>query len=402
MQTNLKIPENLKIGFQNRNDTYTGKLAYVTYYNKDKLAKECSWEGWRDKDIEPLELENKPVSGFVINKNVGGARESYGWNARNEYARVYDPRGFEFEISFGNLLFILQECNSFKGKGLEGDFVYSWDGKNLVLLPADSTEYKESLKYTKLQTKKIERNQWIEGATYLTKKREKVIYLGRKYYGEHLCIYSKAYGKNKKVHVFARLDKNNCEPYLKESGFTNIAEIIDEKPSPSWCIYEDKWNKEFCSAPIKSIELIKINKEKVEEEIKKGAKKLTSNDCRYYKQDEFINISNSFIQIKDNEIKKVRFYGRKEDILESSKELKQFYIQTFFNSTVDKITDIDKFYKNYEKMKTCNYRGCYSGYNYHALYNMENPNMETVYEILDNYYQLIVTNEKGIKFTIKD
>jgi hypothetical protein len=41
-----------------------------------------------------------------------------GWNARNEYIRVYDPRDFEFEISVSNLLFILRECNCNKGKGL--------------------------------------------------------------------------------------------------------------------------------------------------------------------------------------------------------------------------------------------------------------------------------------------
>jgi hypothetical protein len=37
---------------------------------------------------------------------------------------VYDPRGFEFEISIPNLLYILQECTSTKGKGLDGEFVY--------------------------------------------------------------------------------------------------------------------------------------------------------------------------------------------------------------------------------------------------------------------------------------
>jgi hypothetical protein len=48
------------------------------------------------------------------------------------YCRVYDPRGFEFEISIPNLLYILQECTSTKGKGLDGEFVYAWDGKDLV------------------------------------------------------------------------------------------------------------------------------------------------------------------------------------------------------------------------------------------------------------------------------
>jgi hypothetical protein len=40
------------------------------------------------------------------------------------------PRGFEFEISIPNLLYILQECNS--TKGLDGEFVYAWDGKGIT------------------------------------------------------------------------------------------------------------------------------------------------------------------------------------------------------------------------------------------------------------------------------
>jgi hypothetical protein len=37
----------------------------------------------------------------------------------------YMTRGFEFEISIPNLLYILQECTSTKGKGLDGEFVYA-------------------------------------------------------------------------------------------------------------------------------------------------------------------------------------------------------------------------------------------------------------------------------------
>lgn len=71
-----------------------------------------------DKSMIPYEFDNVPTSGFVLNKKVGGDRYSY--NPRQTYCRVYDPRGFEFEITVPNLLFILEESNSFKGKGLEG------------------------------------------------------------------------------------------------------------------------------------------------------------------------------------------------------------------------------------------------------------------------------------------
>src|SRR5271170_5491801 len=102
----LFIPDKIKIGFQEREGTYTKKLAYVIYFDqKGVLRKEKSWESWRDKKIPALEFSNESTAGFVLNKGVGGQRCSYGWNARNEYIRVYDPRDFEFEISVANLLF---------------------------------------------------------------------------------------------------------------------------------------------------------------------------------------------------------------------------------------------------------------------------------------------------------
>ena len=39
------IPKKIKVGYQDRDDTYTGKLAYVIYYDeKGKLRKENSWQ----------------------------------------------------------------------------------------------------------------------------------------------------------------------------------------------------------------------------------------------------------------------------------------------------------------------------------------------------------------------
>ena len=46
------VPKKVNVGFQNRKDTYTGKLAYVIYFDENgKLRKEPSWQGWRDKQI---------------------------------------------------------------------------------------------------------------------------------------------------------------------------------------------------------------------------------------------------------------------------------------------------------------------------------------------------------------
>ena len=179
MTSNIFIPKKLNVGFQNRNDTYTKKLAYVIYYDeKGKLRKQASWESWRDKKIDPIEYDNEPTEGFVLNKNVGGY--AYHWDARKSYIRVFDPRGFEFEITLPNLLYILENTNSIKGKGLDGKFVYGWDGKDLVLIPVESPEYKQMQEMTtKLYASDtIKPGDLKVGCVYLTAKGERYVFMG--------------------------------------------------------------------------------------------------------------------------------------------------------------------------------------------------------------------------------
>lgn len=134
MKTNILIPNKINIGYVKRDDTYTGQLGFVTYFdNKDQLRKEKSWNDWRDESLGNNIYENKPLSGFVLNKKVGGDR--YSWNPRQTYIRVYDPRGFEFEITIENLLYILDNTSCIVGKGLEGEFVYGWVNGQLLLIP---------------------------------------------------------------------------------------------------------------------------------------------------------------------------------------------------------------------------------------------------------------------------
>src|SRR5882757_9030872 len=121
MNNQLFIPSKIKVGYQEREDTYTKRLAYIIYYdNKGVLRKETSWRGWIDKGNDgykwmyengksenrffpekvrdPLpthDFDNAPTEGFVLNKKAGGY--STGWNHRATYCRVWDPRGFEFE-----------------------------------------------------------------------------------------------------------------------------------------------------------------------------------------------------------------------------------------------------------------------------------------------------------------
>lgn len=190
MNTNIFIPEKIKVGYQNRTDTYTNKLAYVIYWdNKKVLRKEASWNSWRDSTIDADDFDNTPIEGFVLNKKVGG--NNYSWNPRNTYCRIYDPRGFEFEISIPNLLYILENTNSIKGKGLEGKFVYGWSGTELVLVPESAPEYTQMVAFTKLQENKVGAKDMTPGWKYLTAKNEEVTYMGKFDTYERFLFYSK-------------------------------------------------------------------------------------------------------------------------------------------------------------------------------------------------------------------
>lgn len=180
MKSTIFIPEKINIGYQKRSNTYTQKLAYIIYFDeKGVLRKETSWQNWRDKELGNDIFENVPTEGFVLNKKVGDYVSC--WNHRQAYVRVYDPRGFEFEVTIENLLFILENATSSKGKGLEGEFVYGWSGKDLVLLPVESADYKSILEYSeKIHSRfKIGARTIKVGATYLTKNNEQWIYMGR-------------------------------------------------------------------------------------------------------------------------------------------------------------------------------------------------------------------------------
>lgn len=258
ISTTIYVPKKIKVGFNNRNDTYTGKLAYIIYYDeKGKLRKETSWNSWRNKSIDPEEYDNEPTSGFVLNKKVGDYSGDWG-NHRQAYCRIYDPRGFEFEITINNLLFILEYCTCCPGKGLEGDFVYGWDGKDLVLLPTNSPDYIEIEKYSKRinDRKTFKGKDLIIGATYLTKDNEEWIYMGR--FDKWKCC-SEYYGRSS-YYRYEWSSKEVDDSWIKDS-YINNAYKNENKGRHYWFIYPDaKWKSDrikiFRSLSSKIIDVI--------------------------------------------------------------------------------------------------------------------------------------------------
>lgn len=59
MNSKLFIAEKVKVGFNPRTDTYSGKLGYVIGHDGKKWRKEPSWDGWRYHHMDSDGYEQK-------------------------------------------------------------------------------------------------------------------------------------------------------------------------------------------------------------------------------------------------------------------------------------------------------------------------------------------------------
>lgn len=336
MNNNIFIPKKINVGFQNRNDTYTKMLAYIIYFDtKGILRKEKSWESWRDKKIDNIIYENAPTEGFVLNKKAGGY--STGWNHRQTYVRVYDPRGFEFEISIANLLYILENTNSIKGKGLEGEFVYGFDGKDLLLMPTTSPDYIELTEFNKTlyENKSVKAKDLKIGATYLTKQNDKWIYIGKfDYHG---------YRSNGKKYFWFYNERGGFEQIISLSN--KIIDIIDETCVSNYADIFDKMEHDYRYSPYDSSkdEYIAYTFEEFKEKI----------DDRYWNY--FYNSDHKQIELRkrndvfqmSREVEKKRWYENSTYIDKEYYDLKYDNIEELYNL-------VKPYYKN-KYLKNGNY-----------------------------------------------
>lgn len=232
-----------------------------------------------DESIKPLEFDNSPLEGFVLNKKVGGYRS--GWNNRQTYCRVYDPRGFEFEITIPNLLYILENSNSIKGKGLEGKFIYGWEGTDLVLIPENAPEYEEMIKFTKIQDLKVSKKDLVVSRICITKDNTRVTYLGE----FDRYDYS---GINLGKHFWFGNNNSYCK--VATLSIDNIKVITDEI-STDYAKYLEYLDKDKQYKPDKTAKevYVKITKEDVE---KISHKYLYNHDIYYLK------IDNKYVAVK--------------------------------------------------------------------------------------------------------
>lgn len=167
-------------------------------------------------------LDNEP-NRFVFNKGV--QRHGYFGSGRS-VMRVYDTRDFEFEISIENLVGILMHSDISKRDIVE-ECVFAWAGKDLVLLPVNSEEYRESVEYTNKQALKVSSKDLVKGYLYEKKKSdEELMYMGyheyfdKEYHSNHKC-----YGKK---HVFYDIkNKIFVTPSIGTLAQVKVEEVQD-------------------------------------------------------------------------------------------------------------------------------------------------------------------------------
>ena len=234
MKSQLYIPSKVKVGFNTRSDTYTDKLGFVTYNRIDDTTHHGkNWHNWIDESIPILDFDNLPRDGFILNGNKGGGGSRYRWDEREPKIRVWDPNGFEIEIDIPNTLDILEICGSYPGKGLDGNFVYAFKDKRLVLLPIKSEEYKNSMEFTSLKHSSVNKEDVKIGATYLTKEQKKVTYMGKHPY-IHMEYSTSDYIKIIDSHIFVNGDNNfilldfkHLAKEIDSTVISNFAELTD-------------------------------------------------------------------------------------------------------------------------------------------------------------------------------
>lgn len=223
---NFIIPEKIDVGYQERRDTYTDKLAFVTYIDDlGKMRFENSWKSWCSDDIPKDKFDNVPTTGFILNKNSG---KQWGHFERAEFVRVYDPRGFEIEISTDNLMKIILHNGISKGNSIEGELVYGWEvgKKKLSLMPVTCEEYVKHIKLENCFQGMIQLSkgniskQLIPGKQYKSKSNNIYIYLGNL----EGCFRFR-YEIAKKLHLFYNLTTGE---YASHNTLTPLTHVLSQ------------------------------------------------------------------------------------------------------------------------------------------------------------------------------
>lgn len=132
---------------------------------------------------------------------------------------------------------------------MEGEFVYGWDGKDLVLIPTSSPDYKDLMQHSNLlkENKKFKGKDLKIGATYLTKENVKMVYLGR------FDVYKRNWrngvveNKGKRYWFGCMEEKYNRIESL--SSLNKIVDIVDESTNKNYTMLFEMMKSNYEYSP---------------------------------------------------------------------------------------------------------------------------------------------------------
>jgi len=133
-------------------------------------------------------------------------------------------------------LYILENTSCIKGKGLEGKFVYGMNGKDLILIPCDSPDYKQLKEFNDKMRQGIKFNMknMIKGATYLNSRNEELVFVGRYEYHDS---YSSVKKTPKKYYFYNRGKKYDWQDEVGYfTSYSSVGQSIIECTNENCCV----------------------------------------------------------------------------------------------------------------------------------------------------------------------
>jgi hypothetical protein len=191
MSTNIKIPEKHYVGLVKRRDDAL-PLGFMTPWGEDKAAKDrmATVDRWArgSKKLEPMVIDNTPMSGFRLTKSI--RTTNYGGY---DHWRVEDPRGFELEISGGNLAQLLSVGTLDRGDILD-ECVWARFGKDNVLLSTATEEYRSAVENTRVAGLKSSWRDARPGDRIVLQNNLRGVWLGKMNYAQKTNSYARDSG----------------------------------------------------------------------------------------------------------------------------------------------------------------------------------------------------------------
>lgn len=176
----LYIPSEVTVGFKKLPDSFTGKKGFITYRElgnkQDKLFNQSNFDNFIDNSFETIQIKNKPLKGFVINKKITHEHNYFG-----QYSTIliYHPDGFEFEISLSNLMTVM-EYSDIHSQEIQQKCILGWYRSYPVLMPINCPLYHEAKAQNSEILEVTDMNKdLVPGRTYYSKKEKNLVYIGR-------------------------------------------------------------------------------------------------------------------------------------------------------------------------------------------------------------------------------